>query len=157
MDINKFIEHSPELYDLAREVAQVYRNTLRDRGAVAQGDLKNFKYDVEPTERGLDVVFNLPEYWKWIEYGRPPTTANPKRGPKPLRDLIKEWIETKGINPYKISRDGLAYLITRKIHKTGYKARYPLQQAMSMTTTQQQRMVELVNDILLEDIKKEEI
>ena len=157
MNMDAFIEHSPKLYDLAREVAEVYRNELRDRGAVAQGDLKNFKYDVEPTERGVDVVFNLPEYWKWIEYGRPPTTATPKRGPKKLRDLIKEWLETKGINPYKISRDGLAYLITRKIHKTGYKARHPLQQAMLMTRIQQERMADIVCEIMLEDIKKEEI
>lgn len=157
MDMNKFIEHSPELYDLAREVAQVYRNTLRDRGAVASGDLKNFKYDVEPTEKGLDVIFKLPKHWKWIEYGRPPTTDKPDRGPKRLIDIIKEWMDMKGITPYKMSRDNFAKFITKRIHKHGYEPRYPLKQALDMSKHQQERMLELVNEIMLEDIKKEEI
>lgn len=54
------------------------------------------------------------------EFGRGPT----KNGTPPgkLRDIIREWIDVKGISPRGgISKDTLAYLITRKIHRDGIK------------------------------------
>lgn len=52
-------------------------------------------------------------------YGRKPTSAS---GPGVLRGLIRQWIDDKGIVPYdNISKDSLAFLITRHIHKFGIK------------------------------------
>lgn len=51
-----------------------------------------------------------------LEFGRKPTTAG---GDGSLRDRIRVWIDEKGINPEGISKDSLAYLITRKIHNEG--------------------------------------
>lgn len=54
------------------------------------------------------------------EFGRGPS----KKGPQPgiLKDLIREWIDVKGIVPKDgISKDTLAFLITRKIHRDGIK------------------------------------
>jgi hypothetical protein len=55
-----------------------------------------------------------------LENGRKPTT----RGNKPgiLRGIIRRWIDVKGIIPYGgISKDSLAFLITRKIHRFGIR------------------------------------
>jgi hypothetical protein len=39
-----------------------------------------------------------------------------------LRQIIRKWIDDKGIIPKgKISKDSLAFLISRKIHKEGIK------------------------------------
>lgn len=54
------------------------------------------------------------------EFGRKPT----RNGSKPgiLKDIIREWIDVKGIQPKDgITKDTLAFLITRKIHRDGIK------------------------------------
>lgn len=54
------------------------------------------------------------------EYGRGPTRNGSKPGV--LRDLIRQWIDVKGIQPKGgISKDTLAFLITRKINRDGIK------------------------------------
>lgn len=153
MDMNAFIEHSPQLYDIGREIAQAYRNELRNKGAVASGDLKNFKWDVEMTNNGIDLVFYLPDYWRYIEYGRGATSATPVLGQRRLKDILLEWIDTKGIVPTDISKETLAFLIARKIHTKGYAARHPLQNAINMTRPLQERFTDLVSDILIDEIK----
>ena len=45
-----------------------------------------------------------------------------------LREAIKQWIDDKGITPRdNISKDSLAFLISRKIHREGWKPKniYP--------------------------------
>jgi hypothetical protein len=51
-----------------------------------------------------------------IEVGRKPTVAG---GNGTLREQIRRWIDDKGINPIDITKDSLAYVIARKIHKEG--------------------------------------
>lgn len=54
------------------------------------------------------------------EFGRGKT----KNGTPPglLKDIIRAWIDAKGIQPSGvITKDTLAYLITRKIHREGIK------------------------------------
>lgn len=59
-----------------------------------------------------------------LEYGRKPTTGAGSGGSS-LRERIRVWIDEKGIEPTPgangkaISKDSLAYLITRKIHNEG--------------------------------------
>jgi len=56
-----------------------------------------------------------------LEYGRKKTTSTQASSPT-LREQIRKWIDDKGITPKdKISKDSLAYLIARKIHKEGIK------------------------------------
>jgi hypothetical protein len=54
----------------------------------------------------------------FMENGRRPTR---NQGNGNLRELIRAWIDNKGIIPRGISKDSLAYIITRKIHKEGIK------------------------------------
>lgn len=59
-----------------------------------------------------------------LEYGRKPTSGGGGSGTS-LRDRIRVWIDDKGIEPKPgangkaISKDSLAYLISRKIHNEG--------------------------------------
>jgi hypothetical protein len=60
------------------------------------------------------------KYTGAIEFGRLPT----KMGsiPGKLKGIIRKWIDVKGITPRDgISKDSLAFLITRKIHREGWK------------------------------------
>lgn len=57
--------------------------------------------------------------WAYVEQGRGKTL---KTGNGEVLKAIKEWIDAKGITPKDgISKDALAYLITRKIHREGTK------------------------------------
>ena len=65
-----------------------------------------------------------------LEFGRKPT-ENAGSGGSSLKDRIRVWIDDKGIEPQPgangkpISKDSLAFLISRKIHNEGtilYKA-----------------------------------
>ena len=137
MDQEKFIEHSPALYDLGRDIANAYKNEIERVGAVASGDLRDFNWDVQLTENGLALVFQLPDYWREVEFGRGPTQ---KPQGNIVQKQIEKWIRMKGIHPmqrmgkngpYTPSEKGLAYLIARKIHKEGFKGRHPLEHALT--------------------------
>lgn len=58
--------------------------------------------------KGLDYIY-------YLEKGRGPTK---KKGDKPLRVIIEQWIVDKGIIS-DISTKSLAFLIARKIHREG--------------------------------------
>lgn len=53
-----------------------------------------------------------------LETGRGPTTSGGGGGTS-LRSKIRRWIDDKGITPEGISKDSLAFLIARKIHREG--------------------------------------
>ena len=164
--MDAFIEHSPQLYDIGRDIAQVYRNEIQyaknvknpRSSSVASGDLKNFKWDIEMTPRGIDLIFYLPKHWYWIEFGRKPTSKNPDTsGPKTLKQAIAEWVDRRSIRLGMLDREKTINAITWKIYHKGYDGKGLLQTALKTTRPLQERFSELVNDILLEDIKKEEI
>lgn len=127
VDNNNWITFSPQLYDIGKKLADLYRLELEKAGAVATGNLKNFDYDVKLDQDTLKLVFTLPDYYYYIESGRGPT----KRGENGvLVRAIYEWIQDKGITPKPITRKNgkkytptqkqLAYAIAKTIHKEGY-------------------------------------
>ena len=60
------------------------------------------------------------DYLEFGEFGRGKTNNGSRPGI--LKDLIRKWIDVKGIQPKdNISKDNLAFLITRKIHRDGIK------------------------------------
>jgi len=61
------------------------------------------------------------DYSYYLENGRGPSRKKGTGSGKSLKEIIREWIDIKGITPDKISKDSLAFLIARKIHKYGIK------------------------------------
>ncbi len=80
-------------------------------GAVnASGKLaKSIRFEAD--KNGVRVFAN--DYFYYLENGRKP-------GKRPPRNVIKEWLQVKGIKPQgKITLDSLAFLIQRKIGEKG--------------------------------------
>lgn len=117
--------------------ADYFRNKLQDNmfrnGSNASGNLVNsFKTEVKVGEDSYEVGISLADYWYYVNNGRGPTKNG---GNGTLLEKIKDWIRIKKIVPhvgviktgkqkgkqYLPSVNQLAFLITRKIHREGYK------------------------------------
>jgi hypothetical protein len=88
-------------------------------GITASGNLaKSFRYELQPDRLRLWGA----SYTETAEVGRRPTS---NAGDGALRRAIRRWIDQKGINPKPsangrpVSKESLAFMIARKIHKQG--------------------------------------
>lgn len=120
------IDITAAMSQLVDQLANTYRENLES--SRASGNLQNFTTEIEIKEGKFSIVFNLEEYWKYVEYGR-------GAGKMPPIDAIENWIRVKPLVPD--SRGGkvpttrqLAYLIARKIGEEGTKGQYPLKQTL---------------------------
>lgn len=116
------IELTAEISALVDQISNQYRERLKDRRA--SGRLENFTTDIVINDTSFKVIFNLEDYWYWVEYGRGP-------GKMPPISAIENWIKIKPVIPKAV--DGkvpdtrqLAFLIARKIATYGTPAHYPL-------------------------------
>ena len=52
-------------------------------------------------EDGVHFKFGLKgaKYTYWLEHGRNPTSKNATKGTPTLREIIRQWIDDKGITP----------------------------------------------------------
>lgn len=110
------------LEGIGQEIVDRLRNDIKTKSLVkgfpppnASGSLADsLRY--EATEDNLKVYAK--SYIYYLEYGR-------KAGKKPPREVIRKWIDDKGILPKAdergrtISKDSLAFLIQRKIGDKG--------------------------------------
>lgn len=115
-------------------IAQQYKDTLNNEGITASGKLvESVKVEPIKINNGVyEVSLSLEDYWKSIEYGRPPTKNS---GNGELRRAILDWIRVKPVVPRPYNgklptEEQLAYLISRKIHTLGYEGRQPLQRTI---------------------------
>lgn len=126
-------------------LVNTYRNKLSTEGINASGKLSNsVKFELKLGDTTLEVGLWLEDYYKWIEQGRPRTTHS---GNGELRRAILNWIKVKPVVPRPYNgklpaEEQLAYLISRKIHREGYRGRNVLHKS-----------VEEVNNAMLLDIK----
>ncbi len=95
---------------------------LAEKNINASGRLSASAEDVIVDSEGfVSGTVRANSYWFYRNFGRGPTQNT---GSGQLRPKIRQWIDDKGINPKgKISKDELAYLITRKIHREGYEGK----------------------------------
>lgn len=117
--------------------ASYFQNKLQENmmrnGSNASGKLVNsFKTEVKIGDDTYEVGINLEDYWYYVNNGRGPTKGG---GNGSLQAKIEEWIKVKRIVPHvgtiKTGKQAgktylptihqLAFLITRKIHREGYK------------------------------------
>jgi hypothetical protein len=132
MDFNEYLNKlGLELTD--RLVKDIQTKRVTKYGAVnASGRLaKSVRYDV----KNSTLTVYAEQYIGALEFGR-------KSGKKPPRDVIRKWIDEKGITPNGISKDSLAFLIQRKIGEEG-------------TTIWQQGGTDLVSGIFNDALRKE--
>lgn len=115
----------------AVELEAEYKKNLKQSGRIATGQLHDTA-KCEVIKGDYTVVFHLQDYWKYVEGGRPKTMSG---GTGELRRKILEWLEVKRILPTPMKNgklptpQQLAYVISRKIHKEGYKGTQDLSKA----------------------------
>jgi hypothetical protein len=87
--------------------------SLDSNGSTASGKTKDsLWYKVTPTS----FKFYGRPFINTLEIGRRPTSSG---GDGSLKRAIRQWIDDKGIIANGITKDSLAFLITRKIHREG--------------------------------------
>lgn len=108
--------------DFANQVIQGIQNNIRTKDYTGYGPSNNtgttansIGYDWDGTT--LKIWTTRYKALVSLETGRPPTAD--AAGSPTLQEQIRVWIDQRGINPEGISRDSLAYLISRKIHREG--------------------------------------
>lgn len=106
------------LNTIGTEIRDKYKEKVKT-GAYATGKLYNsVQYKVSITDSSVKLSLNLEDYWINVENGR----AAGKKMP-PI-SVIRKWMLSKNIP----DKNGLAYLISRKISKKGIKAKPYLRQ-----------------------------
>lgn len=106
------------------------RDNLGKRKAMASGKLaQSIQPDITTIGQGGNVKILMLEYWEWLDQGRPPTRSKSKGNPT-LQKSLEEWIRMKGIQVRGSKEESLesrikslAFVIARKIHAKGYKAK----------------------------------
>jgi hypothetical protein len=118
------------IQNIAIEFCEELKAKLKANGSIASGDLSNsIKGIVKQNGKYVVISISLEDYWKYVEYGTKPHW--------PPVDAIKKWISVKPILPRPLksgklpTTDQLAYLIGRKISKTGTKAKPFLKPTLS--------------------------
>lgn len=116
----EFTNLKKALEDYMEAVSRVYKGKLTADGHKATGKLiGSVKASVQIGSTQYIGELRLEDYWKYIEYGTKPHWPPPQ--------ALLKWIQAKPILPRAIngitpSKDQLAYLIGRKISRTGTKA-----------------------------------
>lgn len=145
-----------QIEKLVEQLASLYRKNLEE--SIASGTLSNFTFRINLQGNYFEVIFLLPEYWQYVEYGRRPVSKRP-----PI-EAIERWIEVKPIIPYAVNGKvpdtrQLAFLIARKIGRDGIEGKKPLTKAMYSDNAEniiqeiKQAFANQVNDYLIEQIK----
>lgn len=138
------------LEELGREVAEQYKNNLRESGHSTRPDhlINSITTSVVVDDKAYKVVMQLNEYWKYLENGTEPHW--------PPVDAIRSWISYKPVLP-RPGKDGrlptpnqLAFLIGRKIAREGTTGTHDFEEARDETVA---RWESRIRAALVEDVR----
>ena len=138
------------LEELGREVAEQYKNNLRESGHATRPDhlINSIKTRVVVGDTAYKVVMDLNDYWKYLENGTEPHW--------PPVDAIRSWISYKPVLP-RPGKDGrlptpnqLAFLIGRKIAREGTTGTHDFEEARDETVA---RWEQRIRAALVEDVR----
>lgn len=138
------------LEELGREVAEQYKNNLRESGHATRPDhlINSIETRVVVDDKSYKVVMDLNDYWKYLENGTEPHW--------PPVDAIRSWIEYKPVLP-RPGKDGrlptpnqLAFLIGRKIAREGTTGTHDFEEARDETVA---RWEQRIRAALVEDVR----
>ena len=160
------------LRDLGKDVEENYKEHLREHDRVASGDLmRSIHTEVEVHGTTYEVVMNLADYWKYVEYDTKPHW--------PSKEPIDKWIFIKPVIPRPMnvkrvwwtngrqrgkektiynertmqfipSPQQLSYLIRRGISENGTKGSHDLRDAKA-------EVIPKFEDILLDALQRDTI
>ena len=143
------MEATDEIKSICSDLLERYKDTLHSEGKTASGELeKSAKYKIEFNGRYFEVIFQLQDYWKYVENGTRPHF--------PPIDAIERWIIVKRIIPRAIknkipSTRQLAYLIGREISINGTKPTKILQK----TIDESDDLISLLLDAITNQMEEE--
>ena len=138
------------LEELGREVAEQYKNNLRESGHATRPDhlINSITTAVVVDDKAYKVVMQLNDYWKYLENGTEPHW--------PPVDAIRSWISYKPVLP-RPGKDGrlptpnqLAFLIGRKIAREGTTGTHDFEEARDETVA---RWESRIRAALVEDVR----
>lgn len=118
MAVKQYPELMKTLIQIGKHSQTEYKANLQAKNKVASGKLYNsIDYRLELTDKGCKLYFVAEKYYINVENGR-------KAGARmPPVELIKRWMDIKGIKPKKgYSLSGTAFIISRSISRKGIKA-----------------------------------
>lgn len=105
------------------------RQLFEQKGGNASGRMsRETKHEVKQTATAIEMVVDTVSYFRYADEGRGPTR---KVGTGEVKKNIRKWIDQKGISPKGLTKDELAFLIARKIHKEGYEGKFYVSDVVS--------------------------
>ncbi len=128
---------------------EALKQAISNKGIKASGDLQNSLHVQKLNESAdlLNVAIVGNRYGEAVTLGRGPTVNS---GPGAVKKNIRKWIDQKGLTPKDgISKDAMAFLIARKIHKEGFKAQPFVKEA---TEPLEPEFTRLLNEAIRQDI-----
>jgi hypothetical protein len=130
---------------LRQEMIQAKRN--------ASGKtMESIQFEVLETRENIIFQVEADKTLRTLQEGRGPTKND---GPGAVKNSIRQWIKDKGIRS-DIPEESLVYLITRKIHREGYKGTPGLIDDVindSLIDFIEQEVAELVGNEFVNEIK----
>lgn len=95
-------------------------NELFEQNINATGELvRSIEYLTEATEEGATISISMEDYGFIVDAGR---GGAKRRGTTNWKPQLIKWIKAKGIRPKPgVTMEQLAYVIYRKINRSGYK------------------------------------
>ena len=123
-------------------IKQLQNNLLKNKSNASSSLSQSITPEITEPATGYNLSIMMQDYWFYVENGRKPTQGG---GNGQLYKNIYEWIQNKADIQSKIiskspdriaATKSLAYVITRKIHREGTKARPFASPALKQVTTQ---------------------
>ena len=145
--------NTTDIRNICEQIADVYRNKMRDADYNPADELMNFKWVTEYNGRLFQVYFTLPQYWYFAENGR-----GPGRFPPP--NAILKWVQYKRLvmttNNKVLNTNQMVYLISRKIALKGTQGKHLLQETIDSTYNNLvDQLVDAISAIFEKEIEKE--
>lgn len=136
-----------EIQSICADILQRYKDSLKTH--TASGELeKTATYKIKWDGKWFELIFNLQDYWQYLENGTKPHF--------PPIDAIEKWVKVKHIVPTTTngrvpSTRQLAYMICRSISLNGTPATKLLQH----TIDNSEDLIQKLCDALINEIEKE--
>jgi hypothetical protein len=137
-------------------IKQLQNNLLKNKSNASSSLSQSITPEITQPATGYNLSIMMQDYWFYVENGRKPTQGG---GNGQLYKNIYEWIQNKADIQSKIiskspdriaATKSLAYVITRKIHREGTKARPFVSPALKQVTTQ--TLATRISDYIVESL-----